>query len=179
MKLKIPGFSNYYLETDDNRVYNQRERPLKETISYDEYKNRGVETFTLKNDDGVFKHVRKHRLVYQAYHPEEDISDLQINHLDENTLNNCIDNLEACTCKENINHGTGNYRRSIAMKGRPNVSVMVSVKATVIETGEVEYYESITSAARHLNSHLTTIRAALIGKSKQSCGRYWDYYHGN
>ena len=81
MKLKIPGFSNYYLETDNNRVYNQRERPLKETIFYDEYKNRGVVTFTL--------------------------------------------------------------------------------------------------AARHLNVHLTTIRAALIGESKRSCGRYWDYYHGN
>jgi hypothetical protein len=37
----------------------------------------------------------------------------QINHKDENKLNNCADNLEWCTAKYNINYGTGKYRKTI------------------------------------------------------------------
>ena len=37
---------------------------------------------------------------------------LQVNHRDENKLNNSIDNLEWCTCSYNINYGTCLTRRS-------------------------------------------------------------------
>lgn len=41
---------------------------------------------------------------------------MQINHKDENKANNCIDNLELMTNKENCSYGTRNARISKAMK---------------------------------------------------------------
>lgn len=41
---------------------------------------------------------------------------MQINHKDENKANNCIDNLELMTNKENSSYGTRNARISKSMK---------------------------------------------------------------
>lgn len=43
-----------------------------------------------------------YRLVYQSFHPNEDISSLVINHKDGNPLNNNLSNLEAITQKDNM-----------------------------------------------------------------------------
>lgn len=45
-----------------------------------------------------------HRLVAETFIP--NVNNLpQINHKDENMLNNCVDNLEWCTAKYNSNYG--------------------------------------------------------------------------
>ncbi len=42
-----------------------------------------------------------HRVIYQAFHPDEDITGKQIDHIDGNRYNNRVDNLRACTNLEN------------------------------------------------------------------------------
>lgn len=46
-----------------------------------------------------------HKLVYNAFIGQVP-DGLQINHIDGNKQNNCIENLEVCTPKENVNHAT-------------------------------------------------------------------------
>ena len=47
----------------------------------------------------------------ETYCPTTDKT-LEINHKDENKTNNCINNLEWVTHKDNCNHGTRNQRIS-------------------------------------------------------------------
>lgn len=55
------------------------------------------------------KHKMVHRLVAEAFIPNPDNLP-EVNHIDENKSNNCVDNLEWVTHRQNCNHGTRNIR---------------------------------------------------------------------
>lgn len=81
------------------------------------------EVITLKKNAGYLRVHYKgiceyvHRLVAIAF--IANLENLpQVNHKDENKLNNCVDNLEWCTPKYNCNYGTRNIRQSQKMQGR-------------------------------------------------------------
>lgn len=61
---------------------------------------------------GNRKHMRVHRLVAMSFITNPD-NKPQINHLDGNKLNNCINNLEWCTAKENHHHAIKNNLKPI------------------------------------------------------------------
>ena len=64
--------------------------------------------------DGKNKTRLVHRLVAEAFIPNPDNLP-QINHKDENPTNSCVDNLEWCTNKYNVNYGTRNERHAAKM----------------------------------------------------------------
>lgn len=104
--LDIEGYEGLYQISNKGRVkslYKGSERILRPAI--DRY---GYYKIMLYND-GVRKTFTIHRLVAQAFIPNL-YNKPQINHLDENKLNNCVYNLEWATAKENINYGTHNER---------------------------------------------------------------------
>lgn len=64
---------------------------------------------------GLYKNKKRvmfsiHKLVAETFIPNQKNLP-QVNHKDENPSNNCVTNLEWCTCKENINYGNRQLRK--------------------------------------------------------------------
>lgn len=58
----------------------------------------------LTMSNGKRRNFPVHRLVMIMFNPIINMINLQVNHLDGNKSNNCLDNLEWCTSQENITH---------------------------------------------------------------------------
>ena len=84
----------YSFDKNTNQIYSHRcNRYL--TIFFKRYCS--VRLF--KN--GKLKFYTFHRLVYQIYYPDIDISNLDIDHIDNNPKNNNIENLRHCNKSQN------------------------------------------------------------------------------
>ena len=68
-----------------------------------EINSKGYLRVDLYDSTGKKKHYKVHRLVAEAFIPNPE-NKPQINHIDGNTQNNSITNLEWCTSSENMNH---------------------------------------------------------------------------
>lgn len=134
---KIPNYSNYIIDEHGNifnDIYNRYLIPQENA--------RGYKTISLYDDQGNVKELLIHRLVASLFIPESrDITKLQVNHIDNNHLNNHVSNLEWCTQKENINHYYQNYsdRRWIKTEVRN------------IHTGEIFVFRNRVEASNFLN----------------------------
>lgn len=120
--------------------------------------------------DGKQKTFLIHRLVAEAFIPNEHEYRV-INHKDECPSNNCIDNLEWCTQKHNMNWGTVRERE------RMNNPLRKCVMSIDMKTGEKEYFSSISEAYDSVRSgkRSGSISEALSGKRKSAYGRFWFY----
>lgn len=97
----IPNYKDRYIVSNLGRVYSYlSNKILKTHIS-----TNGYEQLTLVASNGERVKHRVHRLVAMAFLPNPDNLP-EVNHKDENKLNNCVDNLEWCTKTYNNNYGT-------------------------------------------------------------------------
>lgn len=114
---------------------------------------------------GINKEKLIHRLVAEAFLPNPDNLP-QVNHKDENTKNNHVDNLEWCTCQYNVTYG-----KCTAVKSHPVIQSKTD--------GEVvKIWDSLKSASTALGVKYQCISNCCRGIRK-TCGGYcWDYYTG-
>ena len=112
----IEGFEGYQISNlgrvkSLNYRHTKRERILQQCIS-----NKGYCRVSLFKN-GKYHTLLVHRLVATAY-----IANLnnkpEVNHIDECKTNNCVENLEWMTRKENVNYGTAIERRLKTLKER-------------------------------------------------------------
>lgn len=85
-------------------------------------------------------------MVAQAFLPNPN-NYPQVNHINENKLDNYIGNLEWCTSKHNNNHGTRNKRISDAQ--RNNTDFSKPIKQYTLQGIFVKEWESICEAGRN------------------------------
>lgn len=104
---KISGYPNYHiLETGE--VFGLYEcKILKHAIN-----RKGYVYVSIKDEFGTYVSKTVHRLVMEAYKYVTNASELTVNHIDGNKLNNHIDNLEWNTMKENLQHSYDTGLRS-------------------------------------------------------------------
>lgn len=101
------GYKDLYQISNLGRVWSVKgQKILKGTVS-----KSGYLYVHLTSKNGQHKKERVHRLVALSFLPNPDNLP-QVNHKDENKLNNCVCNLEWCSAKYNCNYGTRNARIS-------------------------------------------------------------------
>lgn len=98
----VVGYEKYYEVSNLGRVRSNRTGKV---LKYNVTPN-GRATVELFGDVGTkSKRLLVHRLAAIAFIPNPN-NYPQINHKDENPSNNCVENLEWCTAKYNMNYGT-------------------------------------------------------------------------
>ena len=108
---------------------------------------------------GERKHKKIHRLVLEAFSPNENSDKLTVNHKDEDKTNNNLENLEWMTLKENV----------VYSQAHPVVQLDKNDKL-------IGVYESISDAARQINGKSQHICDCLKGIRKTHKGSKWLLY---
>lgn len=123
--------------------------------------------------DGEYKHLYVHRLVAQAFIPNPQGFEL-INHKDEDGTNNVVDNLEWCDRSYNATYGSAPKKISKAFKGRESEK-RKPVLCYGIDGSFMNWYPSVTAAAKDMRGNTSNIAAVCNGERKTAYGYVWVY----
>ncbi len=149
----IDGFEGLYQISSLGRVKSLRNEKI---LSYNK-KGKGYLGVNLwKNGNGYNKYV--HRLVAKAFIPNHNNLP-EVNHKDEIKEHNCVENLEWCNRKYNVNYGTATERRS--------------KRVLCVETDIV--FPSSIEASRQTGVNQGNIISCCRGNLKKTKGFHWKY----
>ena len=112
-----------------------------------------------------------HRLVAIAFIPNPE-NKPQVNHINGNKKDNCVNNLEWCTAQYNATYNNLHIRNGI--KNRNN-KYSKRINRLDEENNILETYPSISEASRKMGVSVQTISKCLNGKQKHSAGYKWKY----
>lgn len=112
------------------------------------------------------KGYRIHRLVYETFYGKIPFW-MEINHINEDTTDNRLENLMLCNHKENMNWGTINQRLS------------TPILQYDLEGNFIKEWKSVSIAAETLNFTGGGISNCLRNKTSTYKGYVWKYKFGN
>lgn len=138
---KLPNLGKYKI-SNTGEIYSEYIGGIMKP-SMDRY---GYMKIKLRKDDGGVFYTTIHRLVATCF-LENPLNLPQVNHKDGVKTNNCADNLEWVTVKENINHS---YETGLNKNINPVVLEDLS-------TGKIVNFKSLKNVARWLDIPLTVL----------------------
>lgn len=134
-----------------------------------------------KDKTGKMKYV--HRLVAEAFIPNPDKLP-EVNHIDENKMNNHVDNLEWCTREYNNSYGT-RLERQLLNFDYEGVARKISetkrrirydgINQLTLDGEFVKWFPTIKSAHIETGHSKWMIGACCRGNSVQTGGYKWEY----
>lgn len=112
---------------------------------------------------GITKQYSVHRVVAEAFIPNPDNLP-QVNHIDGNKLNNCIDNLEWCTNLENMQHARkNNLFPDVFGDNNPNARISSSDVKNIVD--KYNSGISIKDLAKNYNIPISRVRSIIYGNT--------------
>ena len=119
-------------------------------------------------EHGKGKHILIHRAVLESFVPNPDPKIYtDVNHKNENKLNNRLDNLEWCTKYYNDNYGTA--------RERANKSISIPIVQLNLDGSFVKEWQSATKAEEAGFGCATIINRCIKKKLKSHYGYLWLY----
>lgn len=162
----IKGYEKIYQISNTGKIKRiEKNKELKQALN----KRNGYLYINLSGN-GVNKVIRVHRLVAEAFIPNSE-NKPQVNHKDGNKTNNCVDNLEWVTAKENIEHAIKTLKRDYS-KGIEKTHLK-SQKKIIRNDGKI--YNSLSDAKKDIGNINAHISEVCRGKLKSTCGYSFKY----
>lgn len=148
----------------NNNYITKKEHLMKPILSKDGY------LYIKLSKKGVTKVFQIHRIVAETFIPNPTFLP-EVNHKDENPLNNCINNLEWCDRQHNINWGNR------TQKARDKMSYKVNMYD--LNNNFIRQFNSLNEASRIMNVHANTICLCCKNKRNKTGGFKWKYADEN
>lgn len=177
--VNIPNYDGYQvsnlgrLKSLEKKIWNGHQYIIrKEKILKGRINTKGYIKYALYQNKKP-KNLSIHRLVAEAFIPNPDNLP-QINHIDGNKQNNCVDNLEWCTNGENQQHAwiNGLQKKKI---GKENHNARQIIQSD-LNDNVVGEFDSIMDAVRFLNikngSHIVQ---CCKGERNKAYNYKWKY----
>ena len=179
MMIKIKDYENYSIDELGNITNTNTGKLLKPN-------NRKGYLYISLNKKNKTKHTALHRLLYQAFKGKL-LPDMVIDHIDNNTLNNSLDNLQQITQRENSSKdkyrysNTSNYIGVYKETNRKGyrAEITFAKKQYVIGSFNTELdahkaYQDVLSNFNHINNY-----KQIKTKSTPYKGVYYDKQRNN
>lgn len=173
----IEGFSNYVISNmgkvksiNYNKSINSKELTPHKLLN-------GYLGITLYDDFKKPHTLLIHRLVALAFIPNPNNYEI-VNHIDEDRSNNCMNNLEWCNYKYNLNYGNRNRKLSASLTNNPLTSIPVLQYS--LNNEFIKEFPSISEAVRYLNcpnrgSGIKNISRSCNNRTSTAYGYKWKF----
>lgn len=157
----VVGYEGLYFVSNKGRIWSAHYKRVMRIVV--DRRNRC--TIGLRKDGKAVGKIPA-RLVATAF-IREPMPGEQVNHIDENPLNNCVENLEWCDSKYNCNYGTRNQR----IKEKLNMAVM----QYTLDGEYIASFVSLHEAADAIGADAGHICDCCNGNRAYAYGYYWRY----
>ena len=171
----VIGYENYYEVSNKGRIRSldrvtlfkdgKTRKFCGKIISLRAMNNSGYLTVGL-HDTGKQKTFLVHRIVAEAF-IENPNGYKEINHIDQNKLNNDVSNLEWCTHKENVNHGDEIERGAIKQRR--------CFRQLDMDGNLIKVWNGFKKMQRETGFERKSVYECCIGKRESYKGYRWEY----